>query len=160
MKEISLVVLAAGMGNRFGGLKQLTGVGPSGETLLEYGVYDAWRAGIRKVVFIIRKSFEAEFREQVVARFPGELEVVGIYAIYFRNATDQSLQLTYDLRFLDADDFLFDRFIPFGLPVRLDPMESRLESGEFLIRWRQEEVFGLVTTMQIVASVRVAGEGG
>ena len=86
--------------------------------------------------------------------------MVGIYAIYFRNATDQSLQLTYDLRFLDADDFLFDRFIPFGLPVRLDPMESRLESGEFLIRWRQEEVFGLVTTMQIVASVRVAEEGG
>lgn len=79
MKEISLVVLAAGMGNRFGGLKQLTGVGPSGETLLEYGVYDAWRAGIRKVVFIIRKSFEAEFREQVVARFPGELEVVCVF---------------------------------------------------------------------------------
>jgi len=68
--------------------------------------------------------------------------------------------VTYDLRFLDADDFLFDRFIPFGLPVRLDPMESRLESGEFLIRWRQEGVVGLVTTMQIVASVRVAGEGG
>ena len=91
---------------------------------------------------------------------PGEAEVVGTYAIYFRNATDQNLQLTYDLRFLDADDFLFDRFIPFGLPVRLGPLESRLESGEFLIRWREEGVRGLVTTMQIVATVRAAGEGG
>lgn len=91
---------------------------------------------------------------------PGELEVVGIYAIYFRNVTDQNLQLNYDLRFLNADDFLFDRFIPFGLPVRLGPLESRLESGEFLIRWREEGGRGLVTTMQIVATVRAAAEGG
>ncbi len=76
MKEVTLVVLAAGMGNRFGGLKQLTGVGPNAETLLEYGVYDAFRAGVRKVVFIIRRNFEAEFREQVLERFPSEVEAV------------------------------------------------------------------------------------
>ena len=79
MKEITLVVLAAWMGNRFGGLKQMTGVGPHGETLLEYGVWDAFRAGARKVVFVIRKSFEAEFQEAVVDRFPNELEVVCVF---------------------------------------------------------------------------------
>ena len=77
--NISLVVLAAGMGNRFGGLKQLTGIGPNGETLLEYGVYDAWRAGVQKIIFVIRRSFEAEFRELVVSRFPSGLEVVCVY---------------------------------------------------------------------------------
>ena len=90
---------------------------------------------------------------------PGEAEVVGTYAIYFRNATEQSLQLTYDLRFLDLDDFLFDLFIPFGLPVNLGPAEVRLEAGEFLIRSRQGGGVGLVATMQIVATVRPAGEG-
>ena len=124
--------------------------------MTEYRIDDAPH-GLEQSVVVDSVRWEPLTLNSIV---PGELEVVGIYAIYFRNATDQSLQLTYDLRFLDADDFLFDRFIPFGLPVRLDPMESRLESGEFLIRWRQEEVFGLVTTMQIVASVRVAGEGG
>ena len=75
----TLVVLAAGMGNRFGGLKQLTGVGPNGETLLEYGVYDAWKAGVQKVVFVIRKSFEQEFREKVVCRFDKHIESVCVY---------------------------------------------------------------------------------
>jgi hypothetical protein len=77
--NISLVVLAAGMGNRFGGLKQLTAVGPNGETLLEYGVHDAWRAGVQKIVFVIRRSFESEFMKLVVSRFPSELEVVCVF---------------------------------------------------------------------------------
>ncbi|MBT4225729.1 MAG: NTP transferase domain-containing protein [Opitutae bacterium] len=77
--NISLVVLAAGMGNRFGGLKQLTGIGPNGETLLEYGVYDAWRAGVKKVIFVIRRSFELEFRKLVISRFPSKLKVVCVY---------------------------------------------------------------------------------
>ena len=126
------------------------------DPVTEYRIDDAPH-GLEQSVVVDSVRWEPLTLNTIV---PGELEVEGIYAIYFRNATDQSLQLTYDLRFLDADDFLFDRFIPFGLPVRLDPMESRLESGEFLIRWRQEGVVGLVTTMQIVASVRVAGEGG
>ena len=75
----TLVVLAAGMGNRFGGLKQLTGVSPNGETLLEYGVYDAWKAGINKAVFVIRESFEQEFREKVVSRFQNKVECVCVY---------------------------------------------------------------------------------
>ena len=79
MNNVSLVVLAAGMGNRFGGLKQLTGVGPNGETLLEYGVYDAFQSGVRKVIFIVRRSFETEFRQVVVNRFADYMEVECVY---------------------------------------------------------------------------------
>jgi dTDP-glucose pyrophosphorylase len=63
-----LAVLAAGMGSRYGGLKQVESIGPSGETLLDYSVYDALRAGYRRVVFIIRRGIEADFRERILAR--------------------------------------------------------------------------------------------
>ncbi len=68
----TLAVMAAGMGSRYGGLKQLDPVGPSGEVMLEYSVFDALRAGFGRVVFIIRRDFEADFREGVLARFPRE----------------------------------------------------------------------------------------
>ena len=71
----TLVVLAAGMGSRYGGLKQVDPVGPSGEAILDYSVFDAHRAGFGKVVFIIRKDFEAEFREKVGAKYEGILPV-------------------------------------------------------------------------------------
>ena len=71
----TLVVLAAGMGSRYGGLKQVDPVGPSGEAILDYSVFDAERAGFGKVVFIIRKDFEAEFREKVGAKYEGVLPV-------------------------------------------------------------------------------------
>jgi len=71
----TLLVLAAGMGSRYGGLKQLDPVGPSGETVLDYGVYDAARAGFGRVVFIIRRDFDAQFREQVGAKYVGHLAV-------------------------------------------------------------------------------------
>jgi len=71
----TLLVLAAGMGSRYGGLKQLDPVGPSGETVLDYGVYDAVRAGFGRVVFIIRRDFDAQFREQVGAKYAGQLAV-------------------------------------------------------------------------------------
>lgn len=61
----TLVILAAGMGSRYGGLKQLDRLGPSGETILEYSIFDAIRAGFNKVVFIIRPDFEKEFRQQI-----------------------------------------------------------------------------------------------
>lgn len=77
--DCTLVVLAAGMGNRFGGLKQLAGVGVGGETLLEYGVFDAIRAGVGKVVFVIREDFAKDFGEQVVARFQDKVEAVCVY---------------------------------------------------------------------------------
>lgn len=65
----TLFVLAAGMGSRYGGLKQLDGVGPSGETIMDYSIYDAIKAGFGKLVFVIRESFEEEFREKIVKKY-------------------------------------------------------------------------------------------
>lgn len=67
----TLVVLAAGMGSRYGGLKQVDPVGPSGEAILDYSVFDAVRGGFGKVVFIIRHDFEAEFKEKVGKKYEG-----------------------------------------------------------------------------------------
>lgn len=71
----TVVIMAAGMGSRYGGLKQIDPMGPNGETLMEYSVYDAIRAGFGKVVFIIRKDFSAEFKEAVGSKFDGKIEV-------------------------------------------------------------------------------------
>ena len=71
----SLLVLAAGMGSRYGGLKQIDPVGPSGETVLDYGVFDAARAGFGRVVFVIRREFEAEFRAAVAGKYSGLIAV-------------------------------------------------------------------------------------
>ena len=65
----TLLILAAGMGSRYGGLKQLDPMGPGGETILDYSVFDALRAGFDRVVFVIRRDFEREFRDRIVARF-------------------------------------------------------------------------------------------
>src|SRR5260370_21859223 len=65
----ALLVLAAGMGSRYGGLKQIDPVGPSGETIIDYSIYDALRAGFGKVVFVIRKDIEQPFKATVGARF-------------------------------------------------------------------------------------------
>jgi len=75
MPKLTLLVLAAGMGSRYGGLKQLDPMGPSGETLLDYSVFDALRAGFERVVFIIRRDIEAEFREKVGSRYQGKVAV-------------------------------------------------------------------------------------
>ena len=64
-KDATLVVMAAGMGSRFGGLKQLEPIGPGGEVILDLSVFDAMKAGFNKVVFIIRRDIEKDFREIV-----------------------------------------------------------------------------------------------
>ncbi|NND95501.1 MAG: nucleotidyltransferase [Flavobacteriales bacterium] len=66
---ISLVILAAGMGSRYGGLKQLDGLGPSGQTIMDYSVHDAIAAGFDKVVFVIRRDFDEDFREKVLSKY-------------------------------------------------------------------------------------------
>ena len=71
----TLVVMAAGMGSRYGGLKQIDPMGPSGETILDYSVFDALRAGFGKVVFIIRPDFEDAFRTGVGAKFADKIAV-------------------------------------------------------------------------------------
>lgn len=75
MSTLSLLVLAAGMGSRYGGLKQLDPMGPSGETLLDYSVFDALQSGFNRVVFLIRKDIEQEFRSKIGTRYEGRVEV-------------------------------------------------------------------------------------
>ncbi len=79
MKEPTLVVLAAGMGSRYGGLKQIDPVGPSGETIMDYSLYDACRAGFRRVVFVIKEEMEEAFRRAVVSRVEGHMETVCVF---------------------------------------------------------------------------------
>jgi hypothetical protein len=71
----TLFVLAAGMGSRYGGLKQMDGLGPGGATIMDYSIYDAVRAGFGKIVFVIRHSFENDFRSIVVNKYQGHVPV-------------------------------------------------------------------------------------
>ena len=71
----TLFVLAAGMGSRYGGLKQLDGVGPNGETIMDYSIFDAVNAGFGKLVFVIRKSFEQDFRDKIVKKYEKKIPV-------------------------------------------------------------------------------------
>ena len=75
MNNITLLIMAAGMGSRYGGLKQLDAIGPSGETIIDYSVYDAIKAGFTKVVFIIRKDFEQEFKSKITDKYEGQIQV-------------------------------------------------------------------------------------
>src|SRR5271165_817090 len=80
----TLLVLAAGMGSRYGGLKQIDPVGPSGETLLDYAVFDAIRAGFGRAVFVIRRDFEDAFRSTVAAKYSGRIA----YECVFQSTDD------------------------------------------------------------------------
>ena len=75
MGDITLLIMAAGMGSRYGGLKQLDSVGPNKETIIDYSVYDAIRAGFDKVVFVIRKEFYNEFRSLITDKYLGKIKV-------------------------------------------------------------------------------------
>ncbi len=75
----TLFVLAAGMGSRYGGLKQLDPLGPNGETIMDYSIYDALQAGFGKVVFVIRKDFEQDFREKILSKYEGHVPVEVVF---------------------------------------------------------------------------------
>ena len=75
----TLFVLAAGMGSRYGGLKQLDPLGPNGETIMDYSIYDAIQSGFGKVVFVIRKDFEADFREKILSKYDGHIPVEVVF---------------------------------------------------------------------------------
>jgi hypothetical protein len=79
MASPTLLVLAAGMGNRYGGLKQIDPVGPTGETIMDYSIYDAQRAGFGKVVFVIRKDIEQPFKQIVGARFEKRIAIEYVF---------------------------------------------------------------------------------
>jgi len=75
----TLLVLAAGMGSRYGGLKQLDRFGPGGETIMDYSVFDALAAGFTKVVFVIRRDFEAAFREAIGGKYERRIAVEYVF---------------------------------------------------------------------------------
>lgn len=79
MKKTALVIMAAGLGSRFGGIKQLEPVGPSGEIIMDYSIYDAIEAGFNKVVFIIRKDLEKDFKEVIGNRIETRIEVEYVF---------------------------------------------------------------------------------
>ena len=72
----SLIIMAAGMGSRYGGLKQIDPLGPNGEILMEYAVFDAIRAGFTKVIFVIRKDFEKDFKHRISNKFDDHINVL------------------------------------------------------------------------------------
>ncbi|MCC5834545.1 MAG: NTP transferase domain-containing protein [Opitutales bacterium] len=92
----TLLILAAGMGSRYGGLKQIEPMGPEGETILEYSVFDAIRSGFGKVVFVIRRDFDQAFRDNVLSRFTSTIDIECVYQDPddlpgdFRKPTDRS----------------------------------------------------------------------
>ena len=73
MSKPTLFVLAAGMGSRYGGLKQLDGLGPHGETIMDYSIYDAIQSGVGKVVFVISKDFEEDFRTKILSKYENHI---------------------------------------------------------------------------------------
>lgn len=75
----TLFVLAAGMGSRYGGLKQLDGLGPNGETIMDHSIYDAIQSGFGKVVFVIRKDFEKDFREKILSKYENHIPVEVVF---------------------------------------------------------------------------------
>ncbi len=75
----TLFVLAAGMGSRYGGLKQLDGLGPNGETIMDYSIFDAIRGGFGKIVFVIRKDFEEDFRKIVLSKYENHIPVEVVF---------------------------------------------------------------------------------
>ena len=77
--EYTLVIMAAGLGSRFGSLKQITPIGPNGEFIIDYSVYDAIRAGFNKIVFIIRKDFYEDFRNTIGKRLEGKVKVEYVF---------------------------------------------------------------------------------
>lgn len=79
MKEPILVVLAAGMGSRYGGLKQIDPIGPNGEIILELSIFDAIKAGFKRVLFIIKKEIEEDFKEALVSKLPKDLEISYVF---------------------------------------------------------------------------------
>ena len=74
----TLLVLAAGMGSRYGGLKQMDGLGPHGETIIDYSIHDAVEAGFGKVVYIVRESFKADMEKAVQVKGQKKRNMVGI----------------------------------------------------------------------------------
>ena len=97
----TLFVLAAGMGSRYGGLKQLDGLGPNGETIMDYSIFDAIRGGFGKLVFVIRKSFEKDFREKIISKYENHIPV----EVVFQDVLMGKKVINEPFAVINADDF-------------------------------------------------------
>lgn len=91
--DISLVILAAGMGSRYGGLKQLDGLGPQGQTIMDYSVYDAVEAGFNKIVFVIRRDFADEFEKKVLSKYRGKVKCEVVFQDMESHVPSEFLQI-------------------------------------------------------------------
>lgn len=120
---MKLLVLAAGIGSRFGGIKQLASVGPGGETLLEYNIFNAMEAGFDGIVFLIRKEIEEDFRNLVLARLPTRLKIEVAY-----QSTEAMLPATIRDEILMAK-----RTKPWGTGHALLCARSSLSGGPFAV---------------------------
>ena len=147
----TLLILAAGMGSRYGGLKQMDQVGPGGQTIMDYSIYDAIEAGFTKVVFIIRRDFEDAFKEKIIAKYKDRIECA--YVFQDMNAYCGDLeQEVIDKRekpwgtghaVLVAKDEVQG---PFAV-INADDFYGRdgfKKMGEFLRNDASEELFGMV----------------
>lgn len=140
----TLVILAAGKSTRFGRLKQLEPVGPSGETLLDYAAFDAWRAGFCRVVLIIQAESEGAFREHIRPRWPTDLEVV----FHHQRLED----VPRDLQ--GVDRLLEERTKPWGTAHALLSARSHL-SGPFVIL-NADDFYGTGAFMQAATLVELS----
>lgn len=117
MKEKTLVILAAGMGSRFGGLKQIEPVGPNGEIIADYSVYDAIRAGFTKVVFVIREEHLEYFKENITKKYEDKIKVLFAFQELDKVPSDVSVPPTREKMFgtthalLCAKDLVSEPFV-------------------------------------------------
>ena len=96
MEKPVLVVLAAGMGSRYGGMKQLDPVGPGGQIIIDYSIFDARRAGFEKVIFIIRKDIEKDFRERLFDRIARNMDADYVFQSLDSLLTSEQLKMATD----------------------------------------------------------------
>jgi CTP:molybdopterin cytidylyltransferase MocA len=100
MQQPTLLILAAGMASRYGSMKQTEGFGPSGETIMDYSIYDAIKAGFGKIVFVIRKDFAENFKANFDAKLKGKVEVEYVYQELDSFVDPQSMQCCVQLMLL------------------------------------------------------------
>jgi NDP-sugar pyrophosphorylase family protein len=135
-QKTTLLIMAAGMGSRFGGLKQMEPVGPDGEILMDYSVYDAKKAGFDKTVFIIRRSFEREFRGLVGRRMEAMMDV--------------------DYAFQDMDNMPPGRTKPWGTAYAILCAEAQVDTPFCVLN--ADDFYGRGAFEVMHAHLRASGE--